>query len=150
MDIESIRIAEESARWGFWSMIAATISAIATAATAVIALLASRAWRKQERLNQLIKLKRAVFEYRVLLETIGSAIKSEDSRNDYIKNKLRPAGGRVLHELMLAGLDDKKSTQSILFNEVFSLQNQFGDGDAKWSQVVDAVIELQNSIVIKI
>ncbi|NUH52738.1 hypothetical protein HUK76_03320 [Citrobacter portucalensis] len=150
MDIESIRIAEESARWGFWSMIAAAVSAIATVATALIALLASRAWRKQERLNQLIRLKRAAFEYRALLETISAESIEGILLEDFIQKRLTPARANIFHELALAGLEDENTEQGMLFDKLFRFHDHYKYGEVGWGVLLAVAITFQKSIKVKI
>lgn len=150
MDIESLRIAEETARWAFWSMVAAAISALATVVTAIIAYNASETWRKQEKLNQLVRLKRAVFRYRTYVESVGSLQNDPDGFDEYITNTMRPALGDIFHELVLAGLNGNECKQKKLFEEVFQNQRLFEVRDIKWATLLKSTVDLQESIEIKI
>ena len=150
MDIESFRVAEETARWAYWSMIAASVSACCAFATAIIAFMASRAWRKQERLNQLVKLKRTTFDYHSMAEKIGLMQQDGKVVSDLINNEMTEALGRIFQELALAGLDNDACTQGKLFGELKSehrrYQGRIGDGSCLYK----AVMELQKSIVVRL
>lgn len=150
MDAESVRIAAETARWTYWSMIAASISAASALATAIIAFLASRTWRKQERLNQLVRLKRAAFEYRTMVEKAGRIKQYGLEFREYLNSDLSDAGGRVFHELALAGMEHKGCQQGRLYDQLFTLQELYKEKEASWSDLLKASIELQESIKVKI
>lgn len=150
MDLESLKVAEETARWTYWSMIAASVSAVSAFATAVIAFSASRSWRQQERLSQIVRLKRAVFEYRASLERVGSCHNEGMLRDEFIERVLNPARANIFHELALAGLDDKKFEQGQLYNEVFRLHELYKVNEATFMELFKKVIKLQQSIKVKV
>lgn len=150
MDLESFRIAEETARWSFWSMIASSFSAASAIATAIIAFSASRSWRLQERLSQLVRLKRAAFEYRASLERLNSCHSEGMLRDEFIERVLKPARSNLFHELALAGFDDEKSEQGRLFNELFRLQELYNGNEATFGELFKKSIELQQSIKVKV
>lgn len=150
MDAESIRVAAETARWTYWSMIAASVSAASALATAIIALLASRTWRKQERLNQLVRLKRAVFEYRTMVEKAGRIKQYGLEFREYLNSDLSDARGRVFHELALAGMEHEDCEQGRLYDQLFTLQELYKEKEASWADLLKASIALQESINVKI
>lgn len=147
---QSMLAAQASANWGFWTMMAAFLSALASIATAIIAFQASKAWRKQERLAQLVRLKRAAFEYRALLERIGSSSNEVMSRDEYIVKILVPARADIFHELVLAGLDNAELEQSKLFEELFSLQERFKESQVRFGELLNAAVNFQKSVIIKL
>ena len=132
MDAESVRIAAETARWTYWSMIAGSFSAASALATAIIAFLASRTWRKQERLNQLVRLKRAAFEYRTMVEKAGRIKQYSLEFIEFINSDLNDARGRVFHELALAGMEDQGCEQGRLYDQLFTLQELYKEKEANW------------------
>ena len=150
MDIESIRIAAETARWTYWSMIAGLFSAASATATAIIAFLASRTWRKQERLNQLVRLKRAAFEYRTMVEKAGRIKQHSLEFIEFLNSDLYDARGRVFHELALAGLEHQGCEQGRLYEQLFTLQELYKEKEASWADLLKASVALQESIKVKI
>ncbi|MCE1493601.1 hypothetical protein LWU33_20445 [Enterobacter hormaechei] len=150
MDAESVRIAAETARWTYWSMIAASFSATSAFATAIIAFLASRTWRKQERLNQLVRLKRTAFEYRTMVEKAGRIKQYGFEFREYLNSDLSDARGKVFHELALAGMDHQGCEQGRLYDQLFTLQELYKEKEASWADLLKAAVALQESIKVKI
>lgn len=150
MDTETLRVAAETARWTYWSMIATSISAFSALATAIIAFLASRTWRKQERLNQLVRLKRATFDYRALVERVGLMDPNSLESSNFIKNEMTNALAVIFHELALVGLEDKSCKQGKLYNDLFSAHEEYRQRIGDWSSLFKASIELQKSIVVRL
>lgn len=150
MDAESVRIAAETARWTYWSMIAGSFSAASSLATAIIAFLASRTWRKQERLSQLVRLKRAAFEYRTMVEKAGTIKQYSLEFIEFLNSNLSDARGRVFHELALAGMEHEGCEQGRLYDQLFTLQELYKEKEASWADLLKAAVALQQSIKVKI
>lgn len=150
MDDKALQVAMAAANWNFWSMIFAAISAVAAVATALVAFFASRSWRKQERLGQMVRIKRAAFEYRAQIEKIGTMQQYGLPFREFINNELKTSRGNVFHELALAGLDDDGCEQGRLYNQLFSMQELYKEKEASWKVFFEAAVKFQQSIEVKI
>lgn len=140
----------------FWAMVGTLISAFATVATAIItglALLVARrtlhSWRCRERLMQLVRVKRAVFVYRQQIENIDPLIPDID-KLEYVRQKLQPALTDIFHEMKLAGIEENKSYEFDIFDEIYHLQLKCSEGEFDFGKLLKTTIALQNAIVVSI
>ncbi|PWC10536.1 hypothetical protein [Brenneria corticis] len=154
IDVNLLQSAQESARWAYLSMIASWVSAISAVFTAIIAIVAVRvayktmnSWKEQEKQNQSIRLKRAVFSYRATVESELRINSDEKKANFY--DRLFSLRADILHELILAGLDNPESNEYKLFDELFINHEAFVAGSCPWNKLLDSAVALQESIRIE-
>lgn len=148
MVIAFITNPQNAALWNFFAMIAALLSAVAAAATAIIAFKASKTWKLQEKRNQMVRLKRAAFDYRSSVEHAGKILKDQIRLDDYIESNLKPALDRVFHELVLAGLDSNSLEQGKLYDLLFQNHGLFKERAATWRHLLNTAIDFQTAIEI--
>lgn len=132
--------------WTFLSMIGSVISACAAVITAVIAFWAANSWRKQEKHSQMVRLKRASFEYRVAVEKAGKFGDDNLKLQAYIDTTMKPALDVVFHELVLAGLDGEQTEAGRRYKELFKNHGLYEEREISWGQLLRSAAEFQKSI----
>ncbi|MFI3308922.1 hypothetical protein [Ewingella allii] len=152
---QSLEVARDSANWAFWAMVLTGVGSIfsfiallITGAAGFIAFKTMNSWKEQAKQQQLIRLKRAVFDYRRKIEEL--IVLSKDEFNLAVNNELQPLLSNIFHELVLAGLDEEECPQAILFGELCVEHNLHRDQASEWTKVFRAAINLQESIKISL
>ncbi|EQB8221274.1 hypothetical protein ACYUOO_004432 [Klebsiella aerogenes] len=142
-----------SEKIALWSMIGAWVSAFASVVTVIItgfaAIIAFRtlnSWKDKERIMQLVRLKRAIFAYRMKVENISIFNMDGNKLSKYMDEVMQPALGDIFHELELAGFNDVKYNEVKLFNELFTAHNMYKKSHLDWHGLLDRTVELQKSI----
>lgn len=142
-----------SEKIALWSMIGAWVSALASVVTVIItgfaAIIAFRtlnSWKDKERLMQLVRVKRAIFAYRLKVEDILVFRQDNDKTSNYMNEVMQPALADIFHEMELAGLNDGEYTEVQLFNELFVAHNNYKESHLHWQGLLEAAVELQKSI----
>lgn len=136
--------------WTFFSMVGAILSAFAALITAGIAVWAAKSWIKQEKHSQMVRLKRASFEYRAAVEKAGKFGTDFLRLDAFIDSTLKPALDVAFHELVLAGLDGEESEVGKRYEKLFQYHGLYKEHDIGWGKLLDAAVEFQKSIVVKL
>ncbi|EFC5297383.1 hypothetical protein QFV42_RS18880 [Escherichia coli] len=132
--------------WTFFTMVGAIISAFAAIATAVIAFWAAKSWIQQERHNQMVRLKRASFEYRVAVERAGKFGKDYLRLDDFIDSTMKPALAVAFHGLVLAGLEGEQNEVGKRYEELFMSHELYRQREISWRELLQAAVDFQISI----
>lgn len=132
--------------WTFLTMIGTIISACAAVATVAIAFWAANSWRKQEKHTQMVRLKRASFEYRASVERAGGFGKDYLRLDAYIKETMKPALDVAFHELVLAGLEGEGTDAGKRYEALFQNHELFREREISWGQLLKLAVEFQTSI----
>lgn len=155
ISFESMVAAKDSAQWAFWAMVFGGVSALATLVTTIVAIVAAfvafksmNAWREQEKINQLTRLKRAVFAYRAELEFLP--VKHEEHRSSGFFNKMKSLRADIFHELILCGLDNNELYEYKCFEKLFISHERYFNGDESWRELFENVINFQKSIRVEL
>lgn len=150
---ESMLAAKESAYSAYWSMIftaAVALSSLITVIVAIYAALIARkevnSWKEQQKLTQLVRLKRAVFSYRQYLEANISRSLDQKVFNEILRDEMQTYLADIFHEIVLAGLDVKDCEHVELFRTLMQSHNLHMNNQANWQDVYQKAGDLQQSI----
>lgn len=154
---EAMLAAQEAAKSAYWTMIftgAGVAFSIVTVLVAIYGASVARqelsSWKEQQKLLQLVRLKRSVFTYRQKLEANISRSVNDEKFNEILRDELQPFLADIYHELVVAGLDSEEYEEAIIFRQLMDSHNLHMDGKAKWSDVYDKVAKLQLSIKVSL
>ncbi len=154
---ESMLAAREAAEAAYWTMILTAAGVVASLFTLAFAIYAAKtarheisSWREQQKLLQLVRLKRAVFCYRQKLEENIFRAVDVDKFNEILREELQPLLAGIYHEFVLSGLDGKEGEQAQLFRQLMDSHNLQMKGTANWPDVYDKAAKLQQSIKVKL
>lgn len=132
--------------WTFLSMVGTIISACAAVFTAAIAFWAANSWVKQEKHSQMVRLKRASFEYRAAVERAGKFGGDALRLDAYIDATMKPALDVAFHELVLAGLEGQQTEVGKRYEDLFRNHQLYKLKEISWALLLKAAVEFQKSI----
>lgn len=132
--------------WTFLTMIGTIISACAAVATVAIAFWAANSWRKQEKHSQMVRLKRASFEYRASVERAAGFGNDYLRLDAYIKETMKPALDVAFHELVLAGLEGEETDAGKRYEALFQNHELYRAREIGWRKLLNAAVDFQVSI----
>ncbi|EQC4552476.1 hypothetical protein ACY5GL_002857 [Cronobacter malonaticus] len=154
---EAMLAAQEAAKAAYWSMVFTAIGAASSIITVLLAVYAAHVarreisgWKQQQKLLQLVRLKRAVFAYRQKLE--ANIYRAADNKkiNEILRDELQPLLAEIFQELVIAGLDSEECEQTKIFRQLMHAHNLHRDEKADWNEVYECAGKLQQSIKVRL